>query len=114
MLVLTRKLGETITIGDDIRVSILGVHGCQVKLGIAAPPDVAVHREEIYARVQDENRRAAGSTGRGLRTVINLVKKKLGGVRAAGADKLGTKTGDIRHGVNRSHKRSRSEKPDNS
>ncbi|MCK4302466.1 MAG: carbon storage regulator CsrA [candidate division Zixibacteria bacterium] len=106
MLVLTRKLGESITIGDDIRVSILGVQGRQVRLGIAAPADVAVHREEIYSRVQDENRRAAGSGGSGLRAVINLIREKLGGEQAAGADKPDVETTDVRRNVKRSHKRS--------
>lgn len=106
VLVLTRKLGESITIGDDIRVSILGVQGRQVRLGIAAPADVAVHREEIYSRVQDENRRAAGSGGSGLRAVINLIREKLGGEQAAGADKPDVETTDVRRNVKRSHKRS--------
>jgi carbon storage regulator len=62
MLVLTRKSGESITIGDDIRVYIQEVRGNQVKIGIQAPPHVAVHREEIYLRIQEENRRAAQVT----------------------------------------------------
>lgn len=52
MLILTRKPGETICINDDIRVTVLSVQGQQVKLGISAPEDVAVHREEIYQRIQ--------------------------------------------------------------
>ena len=54
MLILTRKTGETIRINDDISFTVLGVQGQQVKLGIAAPKDVAVHREEIYRRIRDE------------------------------------------------------------
>ena len=54
MLVLTRRIGETITIGDDIRLTILGIKGNQVRLGIDAPKDIAVHREEIYERIQRE------------------------------------------------------------
>jgi carbon storage regulator len=54
MLILTRKLGETIRIGDDIAVTVLSVHGTQVRLGIAAPRDVAVEREEIAKRKQAE------------------------------------------------------------
>jgi carbon storage regulator len=62
MLVLTRKAGESITIGDNIRVHIQEVRGNQVKIGIMAPAHIAVHREEIYQRIQDENRRAAEIT----------------------------------------------------
>ena len=52
MLILTRKVGESINIGDDITITILGVSGQQVRIGINAPKDVAVHREEIYQRIQ--------------------------------------------------------------
>lgn len=56
MLMLTRRIGETIRINDDISVTVLSVNGKQVKLGIAAPADVAVHREEICERIQAEKR----------------------------------------------------------
>lgn len=59
MLVLTRKLGEGIVIGDKIRVVIVEVKGKQVKLGIEAPPGVPVHREEVLARIMSENKNAA-------------------------------------------------------
>jgi len=59
MLLLTRKLGENIRIGDDVKITIVEVKGNHVKLGIDAPPSVKVHREEIYERIQQENRRAA-------------------------------------------------------
>ena len=52
MLILTRRIGETLKIGDDIQVTILGVKGNQVRVGIAAPKSVPVHRQEIYDRVQ--------------------------------------------------------------
>ena len=61
MLVLTRKLGENIRIGDSVKITVLEVRSGQVKLGIEAPPEVKVHREEIYARIQEENRRATGA-----------------------------------------------------
>ena len=59
MLVLSRRCGESVTIGPDIRVVVVGVKGGQVRLGIEAPPAVAVHREEVYVRIQEENRLAA-------------------------------------------------------
>ena len=61
MLDLTRKLGENIRIGDTVKITVLEVRSGQVKLGIEAPPEVKVHREEIYARIQEENRKAAAS-----------------------------------------------------
>ena len=54
MLILTRRVGETIRINDDISIQVLSVSGQQVKLGIVAPEDVAVHREEIWKRIQVE------------------------------------------------------------
>ncbi len=54
MLVLSRRLGETLIIGDDVKITVLGISGNQVRLGIAAPKDVSVHREEVYRRIQDE------------------------------------------------------------
>ncbi len=59
MLVLTRRRGESVTIGPNIRVVVLGLKSGQVRLGIEAPPAVAVHREEVYVRIQEENRLAA-------------------------------------------------------
>lgn len=55
MLILTRRVGETLVIGDDVTVSVLGVKGNQVRIGVKAPDDVPVHREEIYERIQEEN-----------------------------------------------------------
>jgi len=54
MLILTRRVGETLVIGDDIRLTVLGTRGNQVRIGVNAPKDVAVHREEIYKRIQSE------------------------------------------------------------
>ena len=58
MLILTRKLGESVTIGDDIKITILGVRGRQIRLGIIAPQKITIHREEIYFRIQEENKQA--------------------------------------------------------
>jgi carbon storage regulator len=54
MLILTRRIGETLMIGSDVTVTVLGVQGNQVRLGIAAPRDVPVHREEVFERVKQE------------------------------------------------------------
>lgn len=54
MLVLSRRLGETLIIGDDIKITVLGISGNQVRLGIAAPKEVTVHREEVYLRIKEE------------------------------------------------------------
>lgn len=54
MLILSRRVGETICIGDDVKLTILGAQGNQVRVGIHAPKEVAVHREEIYQRIQSE------------------------------------------------------------
>jgi len=54
MLILTRRVGETLMVGDEVSVTVLGVKGNQVRIGINAPKDVSVHREEIYLRIQQE------------------------------------------------------------
>ena len=62
MLILTRRVGETLMIGDEVTVTVLGVKGNQVRIGVNAPRDVAVHREEIYERIKREQ---AGQGGGG-------------------------------------------------
>ena len=59
MLILTRRVGETLVIGDDVNVTVLGVRGNQVRLGVNAPKEVAVHREEIYEKINEESSETA-------------------------------------------------------
>jgi carbon storage regulator len=59
MLVLSRRMGESLIIADDIRLTILGISGGQVRLGIEAPKNISVHREEIYQKIQQEQKEAS-------------------------------------------------------
>lgn len=62
MLILTRKVGETLKIGDDISVTVLGVKGNQVRIGVDAPRDVGVHRKEIYDRIHEDSSESDSTT----------------------------------------------------
>ena len=64
MLILTRRVGETLMVGDDVTVTVLGVKGNQVRIGVNAPKDIAVHREEIYDRIkQEQGQEPSSSSG---------------------------------------------------
>ena len=76
MLILTRKLGESITIGDEIKIQVIEIKGKQVRLGIEAPKKFSIHREEVYLRIQEENRRAASKAPLSLKSIADLLKKK--------------------------------------
>ncbi len=65
MLILTRRVGETVMIGNDVTVTVLGVKGNQVRIGVNAPRDVAVHREEIFERIKREERDGGAEAARG-------------------------------------------------
>lgn len=76
MLVLTRRLKESIMIGDDIEISILSIEGDQVKLGISAPKNVDIHRKEIYLSIQQENSSATQTGANAIESLSNFFKKQ--------------------------------------
>ncbi|MBA3014474.1 MAG: carbon storage regulator CsrA [Proteobacteria bacterium] len=76
MLILTRKVGEAIAIGDQITVRLLEIKGGQVKLGVVAPNLISVHREEVYTRIMEENRKAASETPADLDSISRLLGAK--------------------------------------
>lgn len=74
MLVLTRKLNESIQIGDEIVVTVLSVHGDQVKLGIQAPKHIDIYRKEVYVSIQQANKQAADQTMEHVNALMNFAK----------------------------------------
>jgi carbon storage regulator len=72
VLILTRKIGETVTIGDDIKVKVVDVKGHQVRLGITAPSEWAVHREEIFLKIQEQNLRSLETETSDLESALKL------------------------------------------
>jgi carbon storage regulator len=74
MLVLTRKLGESIAIDDNIKITVVQIKGKQVRLGIQAPKDTKIHREEVYLAIQDQNKQAVDTSSDSARRVAKLLK----------------------------------------
>lgn len=87
MLVLTRKVGEGIAIGDDVKIIVMQIKGKQVRLGIKASPNTVVHREEIYQRIQEENQRAS-TTDEAAVSAASAIFDRVAGQREAGSAPL--------------------------
>lgn len=76
MLVLTRKLGESIAIDDHIKIRVVQIKGKQVRLGIEAPKDTKIHREEVYLAIQNQNQESLSATSDSTKAVAELLKTK--------------------------------------
>lgn len=76
MLALTRKVGESIVIADNIEITIIAITGDQIKLGIDAPKSISIHRKEIYLQIQEENKAAAATSEAGAQALKDLMGKK--------------------------------------
>ncbi|MDR2442025.1 MAG: carbon storage regulator CsrA [Deltaproteobacteria bacterium] len=76
MLILTRKIGETVTIGDDIKIQVVDVRGRQVRLGITAPSEWSVHREEIFLRIHQQNLESMSTLTTDLESAVRLFGEK--------------------------------------
>ncbi|MCB9094865.1 MAG: carbon storage regulator CsrA [Halobacteriovoraceae bacterium] len=76
MLVLTRKLGESIAIDDHIKIVVVQIKGKQVRLGIKAPKETKIHREEVYQAIQDQNKKALDSSHQGLDALSQEFEEK--------------------------------------
>jgi carbon storage regulator len=75
LLILTRKIGETVAIGDEVKVQVVEVKGRQVRLGITAPAALAVHREEVFQRIQEQNRRSTEVSLQDLEVLAGLLTR---------------------------------------
>lgn len=76
MLVLTRKLGESIAIDDHIKIRVVQIKGKQVRLGIEAPKDTKIHREEVYAAIQDQNQQSVQVSSDKIKDISKLLKSE--------------------------------------
>jgi carbon storage regulator len=72
MLILTRRTGQSLYLGENIRIAVLGIQGKQVKIGLTLPEDMTVYRDEVYQRVMEENRMAAQTGNEDLLTAVQL------------------------------------------
>jgi carbon storage regulator len=86
MLILTRRVGETVMIGNDVTVTVLGVKGNQVRVGVNAPRDVAVHREEIFERIKREEQDGSGAETASTTTTTTRKAARGNGHALAGVD----------------------------
>ena len=75
MLILTRRPGESLYLGDDIRITVLGMQGKQIKLGLQVPAEMTVYREEVYKRVMEENQQAMAASNEDLMVAATLWNK---------------------------------------
>jgi carbon storage regulator len=76
MLVLTRKIGESIAIDDHIKIRVVQIKGKQVRLGIEAPKDTKIHREEVYLSIQEQNKQSSSATSDKAQAVAKMLKDK--------------------------------------
>ena len=74
MLILTRRVGESLRIGDEVSVTVLGIKGSQVRIGVNAPKSVSVHREEVYDRINDENQKNSEDSKKNPEKNVTLKK----------------------------------------
>ncbi|MEL0102622.1 MAG: carbon storage regulator CsrA [Gammaproteobacteria bacterium] len=72
MLILTRRVGESLRIGDEVSVTVLGIKGSQVRIGVNAPKSVSVHREEVYARINEESSKNSDDSAKNSNKNVNL------------------------------------------
>ncbi len=94
MLILARRVGESIMIGDQVEISVVDIKGDQVKLGIKAPAQVKVYRREVYAAIQEENRAAAAAAPQSLPQLEGLIPAAPGGIPPAAPEGASPPTGN--------------------